>query len=102
VEARFGPEPVVKIPKPLTKPQRGGRKEAVAMPQSLSAVYIHLIFSTKDRVPLIPDPVAPDHYSYISGIARNEKCFSLATGGMLDHLHLLRVRGIFRQPIEPR
>ena len=59
------------------------------MPQSLSAVYIHLIWSTKDRAPLILDPITPDLYSYIGGIARNEKCVSLATGGMPDHVHLL-------------
>jgi REP element-mobilizing transposase RayT len=59
------------------------------MPQSLSAVYIHLIWSTKDRAPLIPDPITLDLYSYIGGIARNEKCVSLATGGMPDHIHLL-------------
>jgi REP element-mobilizing transposase RayT len=89
VEARFGPEPLVKIRTTLTKPQRGGRKAGVEMPQSLSAIYIHLIFSTKDRTLLIPDPIAPGLYSYIGGIARNEKCVSLATGGMPDHLHLL-------------
>src|SRR5204862_3938450 len=63
--------------------------EQIEMPQSLSAVYIHLIFSTKDRTPLIPDPITPDLYSYMGGIARNEKCVSLATGGMPDHVHLL-------------
>jgi REP element-mobilizing transposase RayT len=59
------------------------------MPQSLSAVYIHLVFSTKDRAPVIPDSITPDLYSYIGGIARNEKCVSLAMGGMPDHVHLL-------------
>jgi REP element-mobilizing transposase RayT len=89
VQARFGPEPLVKIRKPLTSPNGAAEWDQLRMPQSLSAVYIHLIFSTKDRTPLVPDHITTDFYSYIGGIARNEKCVSLATGGMADHIHLL-------------
>jgi putative transposase len=46
------------------------------MPQSLSAVYIHLVFSTKDRRPLLRDkPVRDALHSYL--------------GGVEDHVHLL-------------
>ncbi len=59
------------------------------MPQSLSAIYIHVIFSTKDRAPLIPDDMTDDLHSYLGGTTRGETCISLAIGGMPDHVHLL-------------
>jgi putative transposase len=59
------------------------------MPQSLSAVTIHFVFSTKDRAPLITDTIAPELHAYIGGIIRAEKCVPVAVGGMADHVHLL-------------
>ena len=36
------------------------------MPQSLSAVYIHLIFSTKERYPYLRDQTLQMIYTHIS------------------------------------
>jgi REP element-mobilizing transposase RayT len=63
------------------------------MPQSLVRIYIHAVFSTKDRAPLISDEWQPDMHSYIGGILRNRKCHFIAAGGIEDHMHLL-----FRMP----
>ena len=42
------------------------------MPQSLSAVYIHLVFSTKDRRPLLRDkPTRDALHSYLSAASPN-------------------------------
>src|SRR5258708_4653540 len=59
------------------------------MPQSLAALYCHIIFSTKNRVPDI-DPNWQDRlYSYIGGTLRSDKCVLMAAGGVADHVHLL-------------
>ena len=59
------------------------------MPQSLSKVLVHLIFSTKNREPFIAQPIRPRLHAYITGILDNLKSPSLQTGGVADHVHIL-------------
>jgi putative transposase len=59
------------------------------MPQSFAAVYLHVVFSTKGRRPLITAAVAPRLYEYLSGIASGNKCRLRTVGGVADHVHLL-------------
>ena len=59
------------------------------VPQSLSSILIHLIFSTKHREPLITPHIEPDLHAYLGGIARQKRCPALAIGGMPDHVHVL-------------
>src|SRR5256885_15608134 len=60
------------------------------MPQSLSAVYIHLAFSTKDRRPLLRDkPTRDALHSYLGGISKQLDCPPILVGGVEDHVHLL-------------
>jgi REP element-mobilizing transposase RayT len=60
------------------------------MPQSLSAVYIHLVFSTKDRRPLLRDKsVRGILHSYLGGISKQLDCPPILVGGVEDHIHLL-------------
>lgn len=60
------------------------------MPQSLSSVYIHLVFSTKDRRPYFRDPAIRDEvHSYLGGISKSLECPPLITGGVEDHIHML-------------
>ena len=61
------------------------------MPQSLSSVLIHLIFSTKNRQPLITESIETELYKYLGGIFRNFQCPSLLVGGDKDHIHALFV-----------
>ena len=49
----------------------------------------HLVFSTKNRIPLISASLQPDLYSYMGGIIRGEGGILLEIGGMPDHVHLL-------------
>lgn len=60
------------------------------MPQSLSQVYIHLVFSTKNRLNLITQSIAPDLYGYMATVF-HEECRSTARliGGIEDHIHAL-------------
>lgn len=59
------------------------------MPQSFASLTYHVIFSTKDRRPLIESSYADDLYAYIGGIVRDVGGTLLTIGGMPDHVHLL-------------
>jgi len=59
------------------------------MPQTLSAIYLHVIFSTKNREPLITNDLAPRLHAYLGGIVREEDAVAMEIGGMDDHVHLL-------------
>jgi putative transposase len=70
-------------------PERAKQGRAKPMAQSLAAILVHLIFSTKFREPLINTKIEPNLYAYLSGIFRQCKCPSLIIGGMPDHVHAL-------------
>src|SRR5690606_21411646 len=59
------------------------------MGQSLSKNYIHLIFSTKYREPLITDCIDQKLHAYLGGICRGMECPPIKVGGWLDHVHIL-------------
>jgi REP element-mobilizing transposase RayT len=59
------------------------------MPQSLSSVLVHLIFSTKNREPFITPQIETELYPYLATIFREQKSPTLAIGGVSDHLHVL-------------
>lgn len=60
------------------------------MPQSLSAVYLHLVFSTKDRHPFLTDPVLrSEMHSMLGGISNQHGCIPILVGGVEDHVHIL-------------
>lgn len=63
------------------------------MPQSLSRVLIHLVFSTKNREPFISPDVRPRLHGYIVGILDHLKSPSIQTGGVSDHVHVLFALG---------
>lgn len=59
------------------------------MPQSLNKIYIHIVFSTKNREPLISDDIKEDLYKYLGGICKNLECNPLQIGGYNNHIHIL-------------
>jgi REP element-mobilizing transposase RayT len=59
------------------------------MPQSLAAIYVHLIFSTKNRSPWIRSEIEEELNKYHAGILRNLDSPMLCTGGTEDHVHIL-------------
>jgi len=63
------------------------------MPQSLSSILIHLVFSTKNREPFITPAIESELHPYIATIFHNHKSPSLAIDGTRDHLHMLFVLG---------
>ncbi len=59
------------------------------MAHSYVCVYVHVVFSTKDRRPLIPEAKSPVLWKYLAGIAAKYGMKVVAIGGMADHVHLL-------------
>jgi putative transposase len=57
------------------------------MADSYTRILVHCVFSTKNRLPLIPEPEGL--WSYLRGIARNHRTDTLAVGGTANHVHLL-------------
>lgn len=59
------------------------------MPQSLSSILVHLVFSTKNREPFIVADVETELYKYMATVFRELKSPSLLIGGTEDHIHAL-------------
>jgi putative transposase len=60
------------------------------MPQSLSAVYIHLVFSTKARRAYLRDKETRETlHRYLGGVSKELECPPLRVGGVEDHVHLV-------------
>ncbi len=60
------------------------------MPQSLSCVHLHLVFSTKERRAFLRDRALRDElHAYLGGISRELECPPIKIGGVEDHVHVL-------------
>ena len=59
------------------------------MSQSFTNLLYHIIFSTKDRRPIITVEYQPRLYEYIGGIIRGVGGISLGINGVDDHVHVL-------------
>lgn len=59
------------------------------MGQSLSKLYIHLTFSTKNRLPLIPKSTKTDLHSYLAGTFKKLESPALIINSVPDHIHAL-------------
>ena len=59
------------------------------MSQTLVSLYVHIVFSTKNRANLIAPEFESDLYSYMGGILRNHGGSLLAANGTANHSHLL-------------
>ena len=59
------------------------------MPQSLSKVYLHCVFSTKNRIPLITNEIRPDLHAYIIGTLSNIGSYVNEIYANPEHIHIL-------------
>lgn len=59
------------------------------MPTTYSNLIYHIVFSTKQRLPLIDDQWKEELYRYVGGIIRAEGGVLLEIGGIADHVHIL-------------
>jgi REP element-mobilizing transposase RayT len=79
VEPLRGWEPIARHPERV-KP----------MPQSLVQIYVHIVFSKKNRQPFLTDRAFRDRvHAYLHGICDNQGSPSLRVGGTEDHVHIL-------------
>jgi REP element-mobilizing transposase RayT len=58
------------------------------MPQSLSQVIVHIVFSTKDRHPWLDPAIRPRMYAYLATVCRDCGCEAYRVGGVADHVHI--------------
>jgi len=59
------------------------------MGQSLVKNYLHIVFSTKYREPMILPQFEAELYSYLGGICNNLDSTPIKIGGHVDHIHIL-------------
>jgi len=60
------------------------------MPQSLAQVWLHFVFSTKERKTYLKNQSFRDEmFKMLSHHITDQKCVSLSVGGHVDHVHLL-------------
>ena len=52
-------------------------------------VYVHYVFSTKNREPFINPGVEKRLWAYMASLAREIEVETLAINGMEDHVHFL-------------
>jgi putative transposase len=59
------------------------------MPQSLSKVYVHIVFSTKHRQNFIDKNIEESLFAYLGQTCKNKKCNPIQVGGYQNHVHIL-------------
>lgn len=59
------------------------------MPQSLSQLYVHLVFSTKHREALLLSPLREQMHAYLATVLNHQNSPALIVGGTSDHVHAL-------------
>ena len=63
------------------------------MTSTLTNLIYHVVFSTKNRAPILREDVQIELHDYIAGIIRNKRELLLEIGGIEDHLHIvLKIR----------
>lgn len=59
------------------------------MAQSLSKLYVHIVFHTKHNQPLIGPEIEKELYAFIGGIIKKNESIPIKIGGTEDHIHIL-------------
>ncbi len=63
------------------------------MPSTYLSLHYHLVYSTKNREPLIADEWRSRLHEYLGGTINGLGGFSQGVGGVADHVHQLFVLG---------
>jgi REP element-mobilizing transposase RayT len=59
------------------------------MANTYTALFYHVVFSTKNRAPMIRRDIEERVWEYVGGIARHYNMSAMQVGGIEDHLHVL-------------
>ena len=70
------------------------------MPQSLTKLYAHLVFSTKNRQPFLDARIQPRVHAYLATIVRQLDSPWVVVGRVADHVHILFDIGKLHAPVE--
>jgi REP element-mobilizing transposase RayT len=68
---------------------QGCQLKPSAMPSTFLALHYHIIFSTKNRTPLIAPEWGARLHEYLGGSVKGLGGISQGVGGIADHVHLL-------------
>ena len=70
------------------------------MPQSLTKLYAHLVFSTKNRKQFLDEEIRGRVHGYLATTIRGMDSPYVVVGGVADHVHILFDMGKMRAPVE--
>ncbi|MDY0152707.1 MAG: IS200/IS605 family transposase [Candidatus Cloacimonas sp.] len=59
------------------------------MPASYCHIALHIVFSTRNRVTWLKEPLDEEMHRYMGGIISNLKGVPIQIGGIEDHVHIL-------------
>ncbi|MEE8523904.1 MAG: IS200/IS605 family transposase [Thermoanaerobaculia bacterium] len=59
------------------------------MPHTFTKLHYHLVFATKQRMPLITPAIQERLYRYVGGTIREHRGSLIEIGGVADHIHIL-------------
>jgi putative transposase len=59
------------------------------MPQSYSSLWVHLIWSTKNREPILTRLLKQEVYKVVNEVASDHEIYLDCINGVEDHVHLL-------------
>ena len=59
------------------------------MAQTLVKNFVHIVFSTKNREPLILPSNEEKLHAYLGSVCKNLECQVILIGGYTDHVHIL-------------
>lgn len=63
------------------------------MAQSLAGVFVHLVFSTKNRQPIIREAIRSELHAYCATVLKNLGCGAVIVNSVDDHVHILALLG---------
>ena len=67
----------------------GDSSTITAMGNTFSCLYVHCVFSTKERVPILNQEIRERLWAYLGGIAKKNGIHPKCIGGVADHVRLL-------------
>ena len=70
------------------------------MSQSLTRLYAHLIFSTKNRQAFLDETIRPRVHGYLASVIRDLESPWVVVGGIADHVHILFDMGKMVAPVK--
>ena len=59
------------------------------MSHTYTNLLTHIVFSTKERLPLITNEIKPELFAYFGGLIKELKGKPIIINGMSDHVHIL-------------